>query len=119
MTLIELMVAIMIMFVVFLGLTATVLMGLEYNMRNAMLDEAVSVGETRMNEIRSLPFNDIVTPAGPDNVMRDVRRFPAAFQVTTTVATPAADIKQVTMVVAWTRKGTAHSHAFSSIVRRR
>lgn len=118
MTLIELMVAIVIMFVVFLGLTATVLMGLEYSMRNAMLDEAVSVGETRMNEIRSLPFNDIVT-AAPDNVPRDVRRFPAKFQVTTTVTTPAADIKQVTMVVAWTRKGTAHSHTFSSIVRRR
>lgn len=119
MTLVELMISIVIMFIVFLGLTGTVMTGLEYNMRNALLDEAVSVGETRMNALRSLPFDNIATSAASDNVIRDVRRFPARYTVSTTVATPATDIKQITMVVAWTRGGMAHSHTFSSIVRRR
>ena len=119
MTLIELMISIVIMFIVFLGLTGTVMTGLEYNMRNALLDEAVSVGETRLNEIRSLPFNDIVTSATEETVTRAVQRFNADYKVTWTVGTPAADIKQVTMVVRWTRHGIVRSHTFSSIVRRR
>lgn len=119
MTLIELMISITIMFIVFLGLTATVMTGLEYNMRNALLDEAVSVGETRMNEVRSLPFDNIVTPGAAAVVTREVRRFNQPYTVATTVTTPAADIKQVTMVVGWTRRGIARSHTFSSIVRRR
>lgn len=118
-TLLELVIAVSIMFIVFLGLTGTVMTGMEYNIRNALLDEAVSVGEARMNEIRSLPFDNIVTPAGPATVTRDVRRFNAAYTVTTTVTDPATDIKQVTMVVTWTRQGMARSHTFSSIVRRR
>ena len=118
-TLLELVIAISIMFIVFLGLTGTVLTAMEYNIRNALLDEAVSVGETRMNEIRSLPFNSIVTPGGPETVTKQVRKFNAVYTVTTTVTDPATDIKQVTMVVTWTRLGTARSHTFSSIVRRR
>ncbi len=119
MTLIELMVAIMVMFIVFLGLTGTVMTAQEYNVRNALLDEAASVGETSMNEIRGIPFDNIVTPASSSTVTRNVRRFTATYTVSTTVTTPAADIKQVTMVVSWTRRGMARSHTFSSIVRRR
>lgn len=118
-TLIELLISMTIMFIVFLGLTATVLMGLEYNMRNTLLDEAVSVGETRMNELRSMPFDNIVSDTTGVTVTRQVRHFSANYLVKTTVATPATDIKQVTMAVTWTRHGKVRSHNYSSIVRRR
>ena len=118
-TLFELVIAISIMFIVFLGLTGTVLTAMEYNIRNTLLDEAVSIGESKMNGVRSLPFDNIVTPGTPETVTRQVRKFNAAYTVTTTVSDPATDIKQVTMVVTWTRLGTTRSHTFSSIVRRR
>lgn len=118
-TLVELLISIVIMFIVFLGLTGTVLTGLEYNLRNAVLDEAVGVGESAMNQIRSRPFDNIVTPTAPDNVLRTVRRFNVTYTVRTTVTTPAADIKQVAMVVEWNRRGKSYNHVFSSIVRRR
>ncbi len=118
-TLIEVLISVVIMFIVFLGLTGTVMTALDFNIQNTLLDEAVSIGEARMNAIRSLPFDNIVTPATSDSVTRDVRRFSVPYSVTTTVTTPAPDIRQVTMVVAWTRHGKTRSHTFSSIVRRR
>lgn len=119
-TLVELVVAMAIMFIVFLGLAGVAMTGLEYNIQNALRDEAVSVGESCMNEVRSIPFDNIVTTA-PDNEIRAVRGFTATYSVTTTVPSPppAADVKQVTLVVAWTRHGKAYSHTFSSLIRRR
>lgn len=120
-TLVELVVAMAIMFIVFLGLAGVAMTGLEYNIQNALRDEAVSVGESRMNEVRSIPFDNIVTPAAADNEIRAVRGFTATYSVTTTVPSPppAADVKQVTLVVAWTRHGKAYSHTFSSLIRKR
>ena len=118
-TLVELVMAMAIMFIVFLGLAGVAMTGLEYNIQNALRDEAVSVGESRMNEVRSIPFDNIVTPAAPDNVLRPVRGFNATYSVTTTVASPDAELRQVTMVVGWTRHGKAYSHTFSSLIRRR
>ncbi|MGE5190093.1 MAG: type IV pilus modification PilV family protein [Gemmatimonadota bacterium] len=118
-TLVELVMAMAIMFIVFLGLTGIAMTGLEYNIQNVLRDEAVNVGETRMNEVRSLPFDNIVTPGTPVSVTRAVRGLNAAYTVTTTVAAPDVDLKQVTMVVAWTRHGKPYTHTFSSLVRRR
>lgn len=118
-TLVELVMAMAIMFIIFLGLAGVAMTGLEYNIQNALRDEAVSVGESRMNQVRSQPFDNIVTPSLPENVSSPVRGFDAAYTVTTSVATPDTDLKQITMVVAWTRNGKSYSHTFSSLVRRR
>lgn len=118
-TLIELVISTAIMFIVFLGLTGTVMTALEFNIQNALLDEAVSVGETKMNELRSLPFDNIVSDATGVDVARQVRGFNVSYHVTTAVGTPAADIRQVTMAVTWTRHGKTRSHNYSSIVRNR
>lgn len=115
-TLVELVMAMAIMFIVFLGLAGVAMTGLEYNIQNALRDEAVSVAERTMNEVRSLPFANIVDSTVQDNVA--VRGFNVTYTVTTTVGSPDTNLRQVTMVVGWTRHGKAYSHTFSSLVRR-
>ncbi len=55
MTLIEVMIALMILMVVSMALLQTALLGMKENLRNAIRDEAVNVAEQRMNELRSTP----------------------------------------------------------------
>lgn len=120
-TLIELLVAVAISFIVFLGLTGGVLLSLDHNVRNALRDEAVLVGENRMNEIRSLPFDNVASgnPAVQATTeARQVRGFTVTYTVTPAVADVETELRQVNVTVAWTRNGHPYSHAVSTIVRR-
>ncbi len=72
-TLIEMMIALVILLVVSLALMQTAIIGMNVNLQNALRDEAVSIAEMRMNQLRSLPF-DLVT-AGTETVTRNFRGF--------------------------------------------
>ena len=56
MTLIEVLVALAIVFIVFLGMSSAGLVVLDQNIRNSQRDEAVSVAEMEMQDARNIPF---------------------------------------------------------------
>ena len=56
-TLIEMMIALVILLVVSLALMQTAIIGISMNVQNALRDEAVNVAEMRMNQLRSMPFD--------------------------------------------------------------
>ena len=56
MTLIEVLVALAIVFIVFLGMSSAGLVVLDQNIRNSQRDEAVGVAEMEMQQVRNTSF---------------------------------------------------------------
>jgi prepilin-type N-terminal cleavage/methylation domain-containing protein len=67
-TLVEVMIALIIMLVVFLALMQTALVGIDSNMINTLRNEAVNIAEIRMNEARNKPFVSLdADPGSPSS----------------------------------------------------
>ena len=121
MTLVEVLVSLVIVFIVFLGLSASGLFVLNENIKNELRDEAVSVADSAVQEARRAPFDNLVTlPA--DNVLRQVRSVHRPFTVTRTVTNLDGNNRQVAINVAWTRteggQTRSYSHQVVTIARR-
>ena len=71
MTLVEVLVAMAIVFIVFLGMSSAGLVVLDQNIKNSQRDEAVSVAEMEMQQVRNTPFATIAE--------RQPRRVPGRF----------------------------------------
>ena len=123
MTLVEVLVAMAIVFIVFLGMSSGGLVVLNENIKNEMRDEAVSVAEMEMEQTRSTPFATIAN----DNhvVYRQIRKLPlVGYSVARTVSnpdgtTPATDLnnRRVTINVTWTNQARSYTHTVITIVR--
>lgn len=128
MTLIEVLVAMAIVFIVFLGMSSAGLVVLDQNIRNSQRDEAVGVAEMEMQQVRNTPFATIAN----DNhiVYRQIRGLNVGYTVARTVAdpngaTPATDPnnRRVTINVTWDRivnnQTKTYNHTVITIVRPR
>jgi type IV pilus assembly protein PilV len=118
-TLVEVMIALVVLLVVSLALMQTALVSIDANMTNILRDEAVSIAEIRMNETRNTSFDSLVSDAADVPITRDIRNI-AGFSYATrmTVANLNTDNKQVDIRVGWTWKGENHTHNITTIVRR-
>jgi type IV pilus assembly protein PilV len=122
-TLVEVMIALVVLLVVSLALMQTALVSINSNMTNVLRDEAVNIAEMRMNEARNTPFNNLVGTS--NTVLRNFRNI-ANFQynVTRTITDLNSDNKQVNITVTWEWKentvanGNPLTHSITSIVRR-
>jgi type IV pilus assembly protein PilV len=127
MTLVEVLVALAIVFIIFLGLSDAGLVVLNENIKNSMRDEAVSVAELEMQQVRNIPFSNINSIDNTTHsVTRQIRGFTADYTVRRTVAnpdnsTPATDPtnRQVTINVGWTRHQKSYAHQLVTIARQR
>ena len=123
MTLVEALVSLVIVFIVFLGLSASGLVVLNENIKNDIRDEAVNVAEQEMTAARRVLFDNLAT-LPTYSVARQVRGVTKNFNVTRTVAAIGGDPdnRQVTVTVAWTRIENQavrnYSHQVATIVRR-
>jgi len=127
-SLLEMLVALSILFIVFLGLLEAGLLVFDFNITNALRDEGVRVTEMEMAEVRNtlfaaLPVGSTTRPA----VSRQVRGLTVNFSPTWNVTALNADNLQVVINVAWQRSawtpsGRAlrnFSHQVTTIVRNR
>lgn len=128
MTLVEVLVSLVIVFIIFLGLSASGLVVLNENIRNEMRDEAVSVAEMELQKVRNIPFSTIV-----DNthlVSRRIRGLNVGYNVARVVTnpdgtTPSTDPnnRRVAINVTWNRiennQTRSYSHQVATIVRLR
>ena len=123
-TLLEVMIALVILLLVSLALMQTALVSINSNMTNIMRDEAVSIAEQSMNEARNTPFTNLVGTSNATVLrnFRNVTNFP--YTVTTAVADLNLDNKQVNITVTWEWKektvanGNPYTHRISTILRR-
>jgi type II secretory pathway pseudopilin PulG len=119
-TLLETVIALAIVFIVFLGLTDASLLVVDYNIKNTVRDEGVSVAETEMAAVREIPFSAI--PVGVTNrpaVTRQIRGLAMAYTPTWTITALNADNLQVVVNVGWTRRGKPYNHQATTLVRKR
>ena len=128
MTLVEVIVAMAIVFIVFLGMSSAGLVVLDQNIKNSQRDEAVSVAEMELQQARNIPFATIA-----DNthiVNRRIRGMNVGYTVARTVTnpngtTPANDPNNrlVTINVTWNRienqQTRSYNHTLLTIVRPR
>ena len=125
MTLIEVLIAILITFIVFLGLSGSGIFVLNENIKNSLRDEAVSVAGMEMEHARNISFDNLYYAPGTqavDNVERQIRGLTVNYGVTRTVTVLDLNNLQVSINVTWTRTENnqmkSYSDNIATIVRR-
>lgn len=128
MTLVEVLVAMAIVFIVFLGMSSAGIVVLDQNIKNSQRDEAVSVAEMEMQDVRNTPFS-VLTSAPDnvsvsiDNVSRQIRHLDVNYGVWRTVKHLDVNNLQVTIRVTWNRienyQTKSYDHTVMTIVRPR
>lgn len=120
MTLVEVVIALLVLLIVFLALMQTALVGIDANMLNVLRDEAVNIAEEQMSTARNTPFDSLTAGATdvspPARSLRNIAAF--TYTVTRTVTDINTDSKQVDITVAWDWKENPYTHTISTIVRR-
>ena len=123
MTLIEVLIAMVITFIIFLGLSGSGIFVLNENIKNDLRDEAVSVAGMEMERVRNTPFDNLsVGTQSVDNVVRNIRGLTVMYGVTRTVTALDFNNRQVSIDVAWTRtennQTRSYNNTIATIVRR-
>jgi Tfp pilus assembly protein PilV len=126
MTLVEVLVAMAIVFIVFLGMSSAGLVVLDQNIKNFQRDEAVSIAEMEMQRVRNMPFNVLTlaldnASVSIDNVSRQIRGLNTNYGVWRTVNHLNVNNLQVTLRVTWNRienqQTRSYDHTVATIVR--
>jgi len=124
-SLVEVMIALVVLLLVSLALMQTALVSIDSNMKNLLRDEALSIAEEWVIRSRNIPFDNLTTNSlsqsgtGVDTITRNFRNITnQTFTVTSIVTDRGIDNKQVGVTVAWTWKAQPFNHNMSSIVRR-
>jgi len=121
MTLIEIMIALVILLISSLALMKTASLGITMNVQNALRDEAVNVAEIEMNDLRSRPFDNIASAATTTVVSRNFRGFTVDYTVTPTVTdinASSQQSKQISVSVAWSYRNKDYSHEITTLLRK-
>jgi prepilin-type N-terminal cleavage/methylation domain-containing protein len=122
MTLIEIMIALLLLAIVALATMQTALVGMRANLQNAVRDEGVNVTDLRMNELRDTPIDAIPIGTVVEPVIQ--RPFRGGVVVNYTPVRSASWVdtkqqtKQITMSVAWLFSGQTYTHSVTTIMRR-
>lgn len=122
MTLIEVLIAMFLFLIVSLAVLKTSTLTVDYNLRNALRDEAVDIGENRIAQLRNLPFTDTGLNATVDaddgSVTRRFRDVDKDFTRTLNITNRGDNDKEVNIRVTWDYRGQSFSHTVSTIIRR-
>jgi type IV pilus assembly protein PilV len=123
MTLIEVMIALLLLALVSLALMQTAFLGIRENLRNALRDEAVNIAEQRMNELRNTDYNSTDLSLATNQTETAISR---TFRAASVTFTPKRDVtqigtdmttKQITITVSWDFAGRSYAHQVTTIMR--
>ena len=117
-TLIEVLVAIVILFISMMAVLHALGLSVEHNMKNIIMDEAVRISEQRMNELRNEPIASLAssTTLTQLTIVRGIRNTSIAFTVNWIVESLSADSRAIQVLVQWRWKNIDHQHTATSIV---
>jgi len=116
-TLVEVMVALLVLFISMMASLHALGLAVAYNMDNSMTEEAVRIAEERMNELRSSVFTSLVDGTTQTNVVKTFRRLSQTFTVRTTIQSLSTDSSRaIQVVVSWDRSGMTHRHSATSVI---
>ncbi len=128
-TLVEVMVAFVIILIMMLGLISVTADVTKVGVRNTIRDEGVKVAEEVMAQVRALPYDKINTmtyeqlrkqidsTSSETNIVRNFRNFTVTYNPDIRV-THYVDAKTIDVTVTWSFGGTNYTHTISSFVRK-
>jgi type IV pilus assembly protein PilV len=115
-TLIEFLVAVIILSVGLLGLFQTVNVAINNNMTTQLRDEAVRLADERMLTEKSRVFEAISTNTRNENVSVNVSNAFKNYSVVKTTSEMTKNTKNIQINVSWRYKGQRYGHTMSSLV---
>lgn len=130
-TLIEVLVAVVILTVGLLGLMQTVIYALNHNLTAQLRQEATLVADQEMTLEKAKPYSEITAPdfdsaivsfdALPmeittTTVTRTVNGADKAFTVVKTIRSPTPQSKNIEIAVSWVHKQVTYNHSVASLV---
>lgn len=115
-TLIEVLVASIILTVSMLGTLQAITFSMQHNLNNYSRDESVRIAEERMNELRDTSFTALAS--GSSVVTRKYKNVTRTFNVNWTVTSLSTNSFAIQVVVNWTILGKVYSHSVTSIISR-
>jgi type IV pilus assembly protein PilV len=130
-TLLEVLVAVVILTVGLLGLMQTVNYALNHNLTAQLRQEATLVADQVMSMEKARPYDDITAPDFDEDIV-DFNALPTEvtnstvnrlvnganrmFTIVQTVRSPTPQSKNIEITVSWIHKQTTYTHSLSSIV---
>lgn len=114
-TLIEVLAAMVIMMVGLLGLLQSINAAIDHNTRNHLRDEATSIGERAMSQLRAKPY-DMISASYPllsmPSTLRGVAKSYQVKRLSTNIST---DSKELQVIVTWKYRNMSTQHLVKSI----
>lgn len=117
-TLVEVMVAIVIMAVGMLGVLQSINVSLQHNLKNELRNEAIRIGERYMAEFRGSDFDSLTDAYTDVTVDSKFRAANKTFTVERNTEGLSADARRVTVVVKWTYRNQEYQNRLVSVVAR-
>ena len=119
------MLAMVIILIAMLGLYKSVVVSIDSNVKNVIRDEGIRLAEEVINQIRVVPYNNIVPATGvawtnaewntalpalaaqghTPPITRDLRNMSVEYNIVVRVTENANTFKQVNVVVGWDHRG--------------
>jgi prepilin-type N-terminal cleavage/methylation domain-containing protein len=117
-TLVEVLVAVFILFISMMAVLHALGLSVEHNMKNIIMDEAVRISEQRMNELRNEPIISLASSTGLTQItiVRGIRNTSITYTVNWIVENLSADSRAIQVLVQWRWKNINHQHTATSIV---
>lgn len=118
-TLVEFLVAIVILMVGMLGMLASINVAMDKNLETAFRTEAVMVADDQLMRLRVRPFDSVsTTVASPPKtlVTRDLRGIMKNYSVQRIVTQRTTQSKEIVLNVTWRKKKESYSHSLSSVI---
>ncbi len=119
-SLLEVMVAIVIMMVGMLGVLESINVAMAHNLRNQLRDEAVFVGEKYINIQRSKHFDLLSTSYGtrfePSKVRGAGELYSVDMKVSELSSDPVTPLKQLDVTVSWIHRGVTYQNRVTAPV---
>jgi type IV pilus assembly protein PilV len=118
-TLVEFLVAIVILLVGLLGLLQAVNLSFSHNLTNQLRNEAVVLADERMSTEKSKSFDAISTTAYKGQYLKLYSRNAfKQYSVITRVQDVGSNSREVTVDIRWRHRGQSYEHRLSSLVSR-
>ena len=119
-TLVEVMVALVVLLIVFLGMIQTSIVAIQANMKNVLRDEGVRITADQLTRVRTAPFDDInndgVVDPSPVYVFirTENRNFRQSISVPFSIQIRSEELdtanKQVTVTTSWSWRDENFQH---------
>jgi Tfp pilus assembly protein PilV len=113
-TLIEILVAFVILMISMLAILNCLVVTVEHNLRNLMRDEALRLAEAKMEELRGTPLASL--SSGTAQVQRSLRNLLIPFDLSWRISDYSTKTKRLELQVRLTYRGITHSYTVTSLL---